>query len=240
GVHSADYTESVTYTGDAAITCDGDDVSSRTYCYPVDVVDTSMAQGIRGGFTAVLPSVAESAFVPNGAVGGNYVYEDSQSGAIIGTYGKEVVALATAGNEFSAERYLFRDNPYAVGEREWALFPETFESPSWCPSGLFMFEHIRGAGMAFDSGDQINFTAPYYVDGAVVEESLYDRYRTDGLGSYKPMFAVDFGYRGQSSLLGARVARELGFDFGESVAMDRETISGGYSKVSWPSFVGWA
>jgi len=50
----------------------------------------------------------------------------------------------------------------------------------------------------------------------------------------------EFHYRAARSLLGAKITPIVDENFGYSVDMDRETISGGYTKVSWPSFVGWA
>lgn len=44
----------------------------------------------------------------------------------------------------------------------------------------------------------------------------------------------------QSGLLGAGICHKDVHLLGASVAMDRETISGGYPKVNTPSFVGWA
>lgn len=54
------------------------------------------------------------------------------------------------------------------------------------------------------------------------------------------MFTSNFHYRAARSLLGAKITPIVDENFGYSVDMDRETISGGYTKVSWPSFVGWA
>jgi hypothetical protein len=50
----------------------------------------------------------------------------------------------------------------------------------------------------------------------------------------------DFQYAARRSLLGALTLPDPTKDFGSSIAMDRETITGGYPTVSWPSFVGWA
>lgn len=47
-------------------------------------------------------------------------------------------------------------------------------------------------------------------------------------------------YVARQSLLGANTVPDVNLNFGASIAMDRETISGGYPKVNWPSFVGWA
>ena len=49
-----------------------------------------------------------------------------------------------------------------------------------------------------------------------------------------------FTYACASSLLGAAITHTLQLDRGYSINMDRQTITGGYPKVSTPSFVGWA
>lgn len=49
-----------------------------------------------------------------------------------------------------------------------------------------------------------------------------------------------FIYRALRSILGALVTPKVDLEFGDSISMDRESISGGYPKVHWPSFVGWA
>ena len=49
-----------------------------------------------------------------------------------------------------------------------------------------------------------------------------------------------FTYGCATSLLGAKVTHTLQLDRGHSINMDRQTITGGYPKVSTPSFVGWA
>lgn len=49
-----------------------------------------------------------------------------------------------------------------------------------------------------------------------------------------------FTYACANSLLGATVTHTLQIDRGYSINMDRQTITGGYPKVSTPSFVGWA
>ena len=49
-----------------------------------------------------------------------------------------------------------------------------------------------------------------------------------------------FAYEGARSLLSAVIEPMPMLDRGNSVNMDRQTISGGYPKVSTPSFVGWA
>lgn len=46
--------------------------------------------------------------------------------------------------------------------------------------------------------------------------------------------------RAMSSLLGCSIYNDRPDAFGASIGMDRETITGGYSPVSSPSFVGWA
>lgn len=50
----------------------------------------------------------------------------------------------------------------------------------------------------------------------------------------------NFAYAASTSLLGAMIRPTLVLDRGNSINMDRETITGGYPKVSTPSFVGWA
>lgn len=49
-----------------------------------------------------------------------------------------------------------------------------------------------------------------------------------------------FNYAGANSLLGAAIFPRITIDRGASINMDRQTITGGYPKVSTPSFVGWA
>lgn len=49
-----------------------------------------------------------------------------------------------------------------------------------------------------------------------------------------------FNYAARRSLLGACTYWSSALAFGGSLGMDRETITGGYSAVSTPSFVGWA
>ena len=49
-----------------------------------------------------------------------------------------------------------------------------------------------------------------------------------------------FAYVFRASLLNARTRWTSALAFGNSVGMDRETITGGYPKVNTPSFVGWA
>lgn len=49
-----------------------------------------------------------------------------------------------------------------------------------------------------------------------------------------------FTYACANSLLGATVTHTLQIDRGYSINMDRQNITGGYPKVSTPSFVGWA
>jgi hypothetical protein len=49
-----------------------------------------------------------------------------------------------------------------------------------------------------------------------------------------------FAYQAARSLLGASLAPTAMRERGASLSMDRQTITGGYPKVSTPSFVGWA
>lgn len=57
-----------------------------------------------------------------------------------------------------------------------------------------------------------------------------------------PNFVIQngFNYVFRRSLLNAATAWQDALTFGASINMDRETITGGYPKVSTPSFVGWA
>lgn len=55
-----------------------------------------------------------------------------------------------------------------------------------------------------------------------------------------PILQQDFDYMARRSLLSAKTRWSDAFAFGASINMDRETITGGYSPVSTPSFVGWA
>ena len=54
------------------------------------------------------------------------------------------------------------------------------------------------------------------------------------------VFQAGFAYTVRRSLLGAETMSSDLLQFGASVNMDREVITGGYPKVSTPSFVGWA
>lgn len=47
-------------------------------------------------------------------------------------------------------------------------------------------------------------------------------------------------YMARTSLLNAKTRPAVALSVGASINMDRETITGGYPKVSTPSFVGWA
>lgn len=49
-----------------------------------------------------------------------------------------------------------------------------------------------------------------------------------------------FTYACSNSLVGASITHTLQIDRGYSINMDRQSITGGYPKVSTPSFVGWA
>jgi hypothetical protein len=49
-----------------------------------------------------------------------------------------------------------------------------------------------------------------------------------------------YSYLAMRGILGDTVYPENPFEFGASINMDRQTITGGYPKVSTPSFVGWA
>lgn len=54
------------------------------------------------------------------------------------------------------------------------------------------------------------------------------------------VFQKGFTYSMRCSLLGAETRISNPLQFGESVNMDREVVTGGYPKVNTPSFVGWA
>lgn len=71
------------------------------------------------------------------------------------------------------------------------------------------------------------------VDGSTsIEEMLLD--------NPNRVFQNGFSYIFRASLLGAGTKWSEPLTFGASIAMDRETITGGYPKVNTPSFVGWA
>lgn len=50
----------------------------------------------------------------------------------------------------------------------------------------------------------------------------------------------DFQYRALRSRLNAKLTPQVNLTFGASVGTDRETLTGGYSSITSPSFVGWA
>lgn len=71
------------------------------------------------------------------------------------------------------------------------------------------------------------------VDGSTsIEEMLLD--------NPNRVFQNGFSYIFRASLLGAGTKWGEPLTFGASIAMDRESITGGYPKVNTPSFVGWA
>lgn len=77
---------------------------------------------------------------------------------------------------------------------------------------------------------------PITVDGDGAETSVERMY----LHSPTTLLQNSFSYTFRRSLLNACVSWADPLDFGASIGMDRETITGGYSPVATPSFVGWA
>lgn len=59
------------------------------------------------------------------------------------------------------------------------------------------------------------------------------------IGGTEQMFSIAFQYRALAALGAGRVAPRVDAEFGWSIGLDREAITG-YPEVSWPSFVGWA
>ena len=66
------------------------------------------------------------------------------------------------------------------------------------------------------------------------------KWSDDGIGAVSESVLNGFSYACAERLLGARVTQTLQLDRGASIHMDRHEITGGYTKVNTPSFVGWA
>lgn len=231
----------ITVTGEGWLVCRKTAaVDTKQACFSVSLVeDQAIYGGGSGSQLSLLPALAPAAYVPpiSGIVG-SYTRTAGDSGTIpLGNYGKERVDILLDDLTLSKEGYVFTATP-SIGAFAWSQFPASYAASS-CPSALTMFDHIGPAGVAYEAGDDINISAEY-DDGS---HRLLDRYVTDG-GLDQPVFCAGFSYRAMRSLLGAAVLPDItagiGSAFGASIEMDRETISGGYSKVSWPSFVGWA
>lgn len=112
----------------------------------------------------------------------------------------------------------------------------------WQPADVPAIEFIGGGNCPTFSGlvrtDVEDM--PILVDSAAGSRRL----EVDllNLTSGAQTFQQGFAYRTCSSLLGSLVFTPAAsmLQFGESIGMDRQTITGGYPKVSTPSFVGWA
>ena len=100
---------------------------------------------------------------------------------------------------------------------------EATENPVTCPT----WQAIVYAAYTLD---------PITVDGEDGETTAERMYLT----SPTTLLQRGFSYVYRRSLLDARTTWTSALDFGASNNMDRETITGGYSPVSTPSFVGWA
>lgn len=100
---------------------------------------------------------------------------------------------------------------------------EATEYPVTCPT----WQAIVYAAYTLD---------PITVDGEDGETTAERMYLT----SPTTLLQRGFSYAYRRSLLNARTTWTSALDFGASNNMDRETITGGYSPVSTPSFVGWA
>lgn len=109
-------------------------------------------------------------------------------------------------------------------------------------------EHVSGDTIAWqashDAADCPIFHAllvsaytlpPTAVDGPDGATSLEEIVLDNGAVLHN-----EFDYMARRSLLGATTYWTTPLQFGNSVGMDRETLTGGYSPVSTPSFVGWA
>ena len=77
--------------------------------------------------------------------------------------------------------------------------------------------------------------APTATESADGEASIEERALI-----FSPILQQGFTYAARSGLLDAKTRWSDAFAFGASINMDRETITGGYSPVATPSFVGWA
>lgn len=145
-----------------------------------------------------------------------------------GVFGQEYVRIGAVGVDTHFDNPLTSDD-YAI-DPESITAPRDF-SASPCKSLLGPFSHpIQTApGLALDKS---------YASGPT---KLYLRYVSENHENY-PIYSVDFRYRALGGFLGAEVAPILDetLFFGAQIEMDTETISGGYGKVRWPSFVGWA
>lgn len=90
-------------------------------------------------------------------------------------------------------------------------------------------EAVRAVGLAFE-------------DPAVGDPIAEDTSTGGGAWALKSPTNYARGYSlvAADSLLGATIRPQLSVKRGTSVAMDRQVINGGYTKVNTPSFVGWA
>ena len=133
------------------------------------------------------------------------------------------VAEATWAAEFSAGGAVVIDDeanaPYSV-----LYEPE----PGWEIDGPGRPEAVA-VGLVIDAADS-TLADTDFGDGV-------EPWPTAGIGTG---YVDKFSRLSTRSILGAQVLPVLGAERGASINMDRQTITGGYSPVSTPSFVGWA